>query len=81
MLDDSFTVRLTIRKRLFARPCLRNRLSLGYVVHDQDQLVIVVAVERLDVDPSLGHRSRDLAELTLWCKNNGVPVSVTTQRM
>jgi len=43
---------------------LRDRSSLRDVVNDKDELVIVVAVERLDVNARLGHPARDLAELT-----------------
>lgn len=34
------------------------------VVHDEDQVVVVVAVEDFDVDAGLGHPARELAELT-----------------
>src|SRR5258708_24218415 len=64
MLGVPSMLRLMIGRGLFARPRFRNRPPPGYVVHDKNQLVIVIAVEYLDVDTRLGHPSRDLAELT-----------------
>src|SRR4029077_4421997 len=49
--------------RLFSCPCIRDFPSLRSVVDDEDQLVIVVAVEDLDVDACFGHAARDLTEL------------------
>ncbi len=64
MLGAPFMLRLMIRRSLLARPCVRNRSSPGYVVHHKNQLVIVVAVEYLDVDACLGHPSRDFSQST-----------------
>ena len=47
-----------------AGPRLRNLSPSCEVIDDQDQLVIVVAVEDLDVDAGLRHPAREQAELT-----------------
>src|SRR5439155_19618119 len=47
-----------------ASPRLGDFLSSCDVIDHQDQLVIVIAVENLDVDARVGHSSGELAELT-----------------
>src|SRR4029077_19093464 len=63
MLGLSSMLCVMNRRPVFARPLLRNRPSPDDVIHNEDQLVVVIAVEYLDVNPSLGHPPRDLAEL------------------
>jgi len=47
-----------------AGPRVGNLAPAGEIVHDQDQLMVVVAVQNLDVDARLGHPARQQAELT-----------------
>src|SRR5215471_18608859 len=47
-----------------ARPLFRNRTSRGDIVHHQDQLMVVVAVEHLDIHARLRHAAHNLAELS-----------------
>src|SRR5262249_44840828 len=51
-------------RRSLARPRLGNLAPARHVIHDQDQVVIVVAVEHFDVDAGLGHSPCQQAELT-----------------
>ena len=44
-------------------PSFRGIARLRDVVHDQDQLVVVIAVLDFDVDSGIGHTARDCAEL------------------
>ncbi len=53
-----------IRTAALSRPRVRHRPRLRRVVDDEDQLVIVVAIEDLDVDAGVRHPAADLAELT-----------------
>ncbi|MGH9970854.1 MAG: hypothetical protein ACREBG_24100 [Pyrinomonadaceae bacterium] len=45
--------------RVRTRPCFRNRAPSRDVIDDEDQLVIMVALEYLNVNASLGHSPRD----------------------
>src|SRR5262245_64582289 len=49
---------------LFARPRCGDLARGREIVDDQDQSVIMVAVEDFDVDARFGHPSREPAELT-----------------
>ena len=46
------------------RPQLVNRLPFGKIVHDQDESMVVVAIQDFDVDSSVGHQPGERTELT-----------------
>jgi hypothetical protein len=62
--DQRQRTRVSALQRVLAGPGFRDCSAGCDVVDDQDQLVIVVAVEDFDVDAGLGHAAGDLAELT-----------------
>ena len=49
---------------MLIHPRLRNGSPSGDVVHDEDKLVVMVAIDHFDIDSRLCHTTRDLAKLT-----------------
>src|SRR5258708_35182126 len=56
--------RISLSSSSGAGPRFGNLAPANDVVHHENQLVVVVAVENFDVDAGLGHASREKAELT-----------------
>jgi hypothetical protein len=52
---------------LFPCPFLGNRSSAFNVIHDQNQLVVMIAVQHFDVNPGIGHSPCEYAELA-WAR-------------
>jgi hypothetical protein len=52
------------RSRRFLAATRRTPLVPGKVVHNEDQLMLVIAVKRFNIDARRGHPSRDFSELT-----------------
>ena len=55
--------RPAVSRSSLAGPGLRNLSPASDVVHNKNQLMVVVAVENFDIDAGFGHPAREQAEL------------------